>query len=102
MFAVGDLVQVRAYEDMVREFGLDEDNDIWCGCEYFTEDMRCFCHKVYRIIEIYGGSIYLDSTSGTDVDEIREYTFAEGMLQYPDEELPSIDYTFDAMFDGEE
>lgn len=47
-FKVGDRVRVRAWDDMLREFGMKSNGDIACQFT-FTGDMRRFCGKVGTI-----------------------------------------------------
>ena len=101
-FQIGDIVQVKSYEELLSEYGIDEDGDIWVGCEYFTEEMRRFCNQYFRIEDTEEGTYFLvnegkESSSSTSVSC---YNFSPGMLRTK-EIIPPISYSFDDMFLGE-
>ena len=48
-------VRIREWEDMMEDFGLDEDGDIDCYCS-FTPEMKEFCGK---IIEVYDTEVII-------------------------------------------
>lgn len=50
-FAVGDLVRVKSYDDMVNEFGVDRHGNIVCEFT-FTTEMKYLCGKEFSITEI--------------------------------------------------
>lgn len=52
MFALGDKVRVRKWDDLVDEFGTDEDGDIDCKSQYFLSAMSALCGTVARISQI--------------------------------------------------
>lgn len=45
-------MKVRAWDDMEKEFGLDEGGDIKCRC-WFTKQMRPTCGKTMRIESVF-------------------------------------------------
>lgn len=47
-FKVGDLVRIRSWDDMAKEFGVDYNGDITCKC-YFNHDMRRLCGIEFKI-----------------------------------------------------
>lgn len=56
-FKAGDRVRIRQWDDMEKEFGLNELNDIDCIC-CFTEEMKDFCGKVGTIKDSsYSGKV---------------------------------------------
>ena len=50
-FNVGDLVKIRQWDDMEKEFGLDTDDDIDCS-EYFVKNMKPLCGKYVEIVRL--------------------------------------------------
>lgn len=72
-FKVGDLVRVREWDDMVRQFGTCSDGDIRCSPR-FTSGMKRFCGEVYEILSFTGTSYVL---KGSGI-----YFFSENAL-YP-------------------
>lgn len=51
-YKVGDKVRVRKWEEMEKEFGLDEDGDIKLRT-CFARDMKVFCGKTVTISDMY-------------------------------------------------
>lgn len=49
-FNVGDRVRIRQWQDLVNEFGTDEDGDIRCGKHLFVKEEKKFCGKEYTIV----------------------------------------------------
>lgn len=74
-FKVGDLVCVREWDDMKKEFGLDSDGDIKCDI-CFSAYMRKYCGNVYKIVSVNGFQYGLEDCSG--------WTFTDDMI-YPDD-----------------
>ena len=73
-YKVGDKVRVREWDDMAKEFGLDE-NMILCTC-FFMDGMKPLCGKVFTVIdERSTGSYGLDG-------EASGWAFSDDML-YP-------------------
>ena len=50
-FKVGELVRIRQWDDMAKEFGVDDDGSIMCHCN-FTEGMRPLCGKYAEIVSL--------------------------------------------------
>lgn len=50
---IGDFVRIRYWEDMEKEFGIDEDGNIPCRFS-FTEFMKDLCGNEFRIDDIRG------------------------------------------------
>lgn len=50
-FKVGDRVKVREWDDMKKEFGLDNDGDIACGISFVME-MKEFCGKTMTVVNV--------------------------------------------------
>lgn len=49
---VGDVLQIRSFEDMKSEFGIDEDGDIHGGrTAWFDNKMKPLCGKVFTVSE---------------------------------------------------
>lgn len=57
-FKVGELVRIRQWDDMVKEFGVRATGSVNCKC-YFTTEMKCLCGKYAEITEIREGGIVL-------------------------------------------
>ena len=71
-FEVGDKVQVREWDDMKKEFGVDSGGNIntpdWC----FIDEMIKFCGKTYIISQIRTNGYYLSGCG--------DYIFTDEML----------------------
>lgn len=80
-FKVGDLVRVREWEDMKKEFGCDDEGDIQCR-GFFTPNMRQYCGKTDKIIHITRGGLYQLENAGI-------WKFSDNML------LEGIRFTFE-------
>ena len=50
-YKVGDKVKVREWDDMVEEFGTDEDGDIDCNL-CFVKDMKEYCGKEMTVSSV--------------------------------------------------
>lgn len=57
-FKVGELVRIRQWDDMAKEFGVDDDGSIMCHCN-FTEGMRPLCGKYAEIVRLNGSLVEL-------------------------------------------
>lgn len=64
-FRVGDLVRIREWDDMAKEYGVDDNGDIkvYLG---FPASEKALCGKVAQIVEI-GTSIHLKFLDSTKV-----------------------------------
>ena len=80
IFCTGDKVRIREWNDMVEQFGLDEDNEIPCRAT-FIEDMREYCGREYTIDVVYG--VWSDSCLVTfaETDAPSNYTWSSDMIQ---------------------
>lgn len=58
-YKVGDKVKVREWDDMVEEFGTDEDGDIDCNL-YFVEYMKKYCGKEMTVSRVLTGYYTLE------------------------------------------
>lgn len=66
---IGDVLQIRQWEDMVKEFGVNDSGNIDCQ-RIFTVDMRYLCGKQFTVSNIYkdhGETIY-NSAEGVEYD----------------------------------
>lgn len=54
-FKVGELVRIRQWDDMVKEFGTKSWGAIRCQC-YFTEGMKPLCGKYAQIVRLKNNS----------------------------------------------
>ena len=50
-FKVGELVRIRQWDDMVKEFGTTLDDSVDCKC-YFTDVMKPLCGKYAEIVSL--------------------------------------------------
>ena len=100
-FQLGDIVQVKSYEELSSEYKVDEDGNIWVECEYFTEEMHRFCNQYFRIEDTVGGTYYLvsEGKESSPSTSVTHYNFSAGMLRAK-EIIPPISYSFDDMFLG--
>lgn len=57
-FTVGELVRIRQWDDMEKEFGVDEDGSIMCLYS-FTEGMKPLCGKYAEIVSLDGSRVKL-------------------------------------------
>ena len=100
-FHIGDIVQVKSWEELSSEYSVDEEGDAWVECEFFTEEMHRFCNQYFRIEDIEGGTYYLVSEGKeSSPSAVSSYNFSAGMLRAK-EIIPPISYSFDDMFLGE-
>lgn len=79
IFCVGDKVRIREWDDMVAEFGL-EDNEIPCRAT-FIEDMCEYCGREYTIDGIYGKESDSCLVTFAEPDAASCYTWSSDMLQ---------------------
>lgn len=75
-FAPGDLVTVRAWEDMVAEFG-----DLSEIC--FTEWMRSYCGNQYVVKSVDPANVYTGEDRTYHLENIVEFFFSDDMLEPP-------------------
>ena len=80
IFCVGDKVRIREWDDMVAEFGLEEDNEIPCRAT-FIEDMREYCGREYTIDGIYGEDSDSCLVTFAEPDAPSGYTWSSDMIQ---------------------
>lgn len=72
-YKVGDIIRVRDWDDMERQYGTDSDGDIrlpdgW----WFKNSMKPFCGKDYKISKVFVTSYLLEDTD--------DYHFTDDML----------------------
>ena len=51
-YKIGDVVRIRQWDDMAREFGTTIHGSIACRSWYFVKEMKKYCGKKLRIIDI--------------------------------------------------
>lgn len=51
-YKVGDIVQIRQWEDMAKEFSVTDYGNIMCPVYYFSRGMKKYCGKKLRILII--------------------------------------------------
>ncbi len=49
---IGDTIVIRDYDDLMFEFPVDNYGNLIITWEYFTEDMKSFCGKSFKILNI--------------------------------------------------
>ena len=77
---VGDKVRIRAWDDMVEEFGLDDDDEIPCRAT-FIEDMREYCGREYTVDSVWGVAGDSCLISFAEHDGAWGYTWSSDMIQ---------------------
>ncbi len=96
-YKVGDKVRVRQWDDMVKEFGVDEFGNINTKTGYyFIRQMKEFCGGVYEIYSVLEKSYYLK-----DGDKyIHHWYFTDDMLEngVPPSLKPSLLFFIDNKF----
>ena len=72
-FKVGDLVEIKSWEEMEEEYGLNKSGEIKCN-KVFAHEMKKFCGKHYTIKQIHsdGGVIFVNYDM--DVDGIWHFS----------------------------
>lgn len=63
---VGDFVRVRSWEDMEKEFGINECGNIPCKFS-FIDDMKDMCGDEFMITKIIDGNKYIGHPRGVGV-----------------------------------
>lgn len=78
-YKVGDKVRVRQWDDMAKEFYVNDRGNIFVDGYYFVNKMKQFCGKVYKVCRtnLYGENSYLLNSE----DEIFDWLFTDGMLE---------------------
>lgn len=84
-YKVGDKVRVRQWDDMVKEFGVNNGNIPINGC-LFVKEMKQYCGRTY---EVYDKSLYYILATE---NEVLEWCFTDSML----EDVNSLSYTPDS------
>lgn len=82
-FHIGDIVFIRQWNDMAREFGFTPVGSIDCECT-FTFRMKQLCGKIVKICWVDKRKIGLENCNGTP---ILEYYFSIDMIEH----LPTKD-----------
>ena len=72
-FKVGELVRIRQWDDMEKEFGTDSFGSVNCKCN-FTDAMRPFCGKYAEIVRLNGSLVELKLFNCDDLGEGWEYS----------------------------
>lgn len=85
-YKVGDKVRVRQWDDMAKEFGVNNGNIPINGC-LFVKEMKQYCGRTY---EVYGKSLYYYILATEN--EVLEWCFTDSML----EDVNSLSYTPDS------
>lgn len=84
-YKIGDKVRVRQWDDMAKEFGVDNGNILINGF-YFIKEMKQYCGKTYEVYDT--GLHYILATE----NEVLEWYFTDSML----EDVNSLSYTPDS------
>lgn len=86
-FKVGDIVQVRSWDDMKEEFGVKSSTGS-IDCPFaFTDEMAEFCGNQYTIESIHESSWHNEPVWTVELDGMYSFTIATQMLE------PVIDET---------
>ena len=91
-FSVGDIVTVRDWKDMEKEFGLDDDGDIsLCGLYFLTTMIEC-CGLDFEVDGINDSGFYTLSPVDTRFEGcIRgHWCFEDAMLYEKDDENSEV------------
>lgn len=81
-FKVGDRVRIRQWDDMMEEFGIDNDGDIQLSAEVFTNDMRELCGKIATVIyALKNKEVSLDFDD-IDAEESNQWRYTLDMIEH--------------------
>ena len=93
LFKVGDMVTIRTVEDMIKEFGTENNHlELPDVLYHFVDSMFCYCGHSYKITDKIidndkrGYKYWLDTTD-TDLEEVgfgRGYMFSSDMFELPE------------------
>ena len=72
-FKVGELVRIRQWDDMAKEFGLTMLGSISCQC-CFTDEMKPLCGKYAEIEDLNDGQVELKFFNCDDLDTCCAYS----------------------------
>lgn len=77
-FQVGDIVKVKSWEEMVSQYKVDTDGDIFHGDIWFVKDMRYLCGLTFEVAGITecGGYFEIETYESTD-----GFTIADWMVE---------------------
>lgn len=81
MFKVGDRVEIKSWDEMVKEFGVDSDGDIRNPGFTFVRMMKPFCGKTATITAIAGEHVFLSDWSESLINT--DWEFSVDMLKKP-------------------
>lgn len=88
-YQIGDRLQIRYWEDMVAEYGLDGEN---IPVTYiFTPDMKYMCGQPFTVKDICGGR-YVSEEGIENTGRAYSWKISEDMLEYIDEDT-SIEFS---------
>lgn len=77
-FRIGDIVLIRQWDDMAREFGFNSYGSIDCNFS-FTLSMKKLCGKIVKICWVDNYQIGLEDCNGSP---ILEYYFSFDMIEH--------------------
>lgn len=80
-FKVGDRVEIKSWDEMVKEFGVDSDGDIRNPGFTFVRVMKPFCGKTATITAIAGEHVFLSDWSESLINT--DWEFSVDMLKKP-------------------
>lgn len=82
-FMPGDHVKIRKWDDMEKEFWLDEDGDInYPDCPTFTKDMKYLCGKHAVIDRISNTQVYFREIYNADYDDVEDWYYDLFMIEH--------------------
>lgn len=97
----GDVVVFREWRDMVEEFEVDDDGDIYIEDDFlsFTTEMSHLCGTQHTVLGIYEPDYY-ENVERIEIDNFMgPYSYSPGMFDLVSESTTeSIDIDFDDLF----
>lgn len=91
-YKIGDMVEIRSWEDMENQYGLDEDGDINCP-GIFTKDMSDLCGKWVDNVGCLDGKTrsvieqMIDMAKDGDLSILAFKKIFYGLVDVPDNEI---------------
>ena len=71
---IGDKVRIRQWDDMFKEFGVNEEGDIQCPQSMFIAEMKEFCGKEVTVSKVYKDGIFFI------LEDAEDFEWCEGMI----------------------
>lgn len=77
-FQIGDKLRIRQWDDMVKEFGIDENGNILCTF-VFTKQMRILCGQPFTVSSI--GKSFDRSEYKSEEESSMDFMISSDMLE---------------------